>query len=126
MLLAIVIASLNSPLSNVTQCLIGAALALVIFFYPYAKGYMGAGDAKLLLMIGMFLGPVLALWSFLFICLVGGFVAVVFALIKGRLSNSVLGLVKPGEYRMDLPYAVAIFLGTSMAVFNFQRLLLDA
>jgi prepilin peptidase CpaA len=111
---------------NTTQSLLGALLAFLIFYYPYAKAYIGAGDVKLFALVGLFLGPSLGMWAFLFSCVSGGLIAIVFGLIKSRFGGVVTDLKSLDRYQMDVPYAVAIFVGSSMAIFNLQKILLDA
>ncbi len=126
MLIGLGISFLDGAPVNAIESLLGALLAFLIFYYPYAKAYIGAGDVKLFVLVGLFLGPSLAMWAFLFSCLTGGIIALVFGLIKGRLGDLVNGSKQLSAYQMDVPYAVAIFVGSSMAIFNFQKILLDA
>jgi hypothetical protein len=49
-----------------------------------------------------------------------------FGLIKGRLGDLINGSKQLSAYQMDIPYAVAIFVGSGMAIFNFQKIFLDA
>lgn len=126
MLVALWISVLDGSNVNLIHSLLGAGLALLIFYYPFSRAYLGAGDVKLFAMVGMFLGPGLGFWAFLFSCLVGGIIAIAYGLLKGRLGGIASRLNGQGACQMDLPYAIAIFIGTAMAIFNFQRILLDA
>ena len=114
----------NSNISNlnISASLLGGLLGLVIFYYPYAKGYLGAGDTKLFVLVGMFLGPSLAAWAFLFSCLAGGMIALPFVILRSfkRVSSK---LHQSRCYLMNFPYAIPIFIGTTMSVFHFQDLL---
>ena len=114
----------NSDVSNLSagDSLLGGLLGLVIFYYPYAKGYLGAGDTKLFVMVGMFLGPSLGCWAFLFTCLAGGIITLPLAIAKS-FKHVPSNLDQPRSYQMNFPYAVPIFIGTTMAVFHLQELL---
>ena len=125
-LIAIFMSMFDPTGIGLLSCLFGGILGLVIFYYPYIKGFVGAGDTKLFMLVGMYLGPVLALWAFVLTCLVGGFVGLLFwikweglKLIKFDDTNRTL-------FEMNLPYSVAILLGTIMAILNFQKILLNA
>ena len=124
MLLAFIFSASNHVGINVMDCLFGGLLGLIIFYYPYAKGYLGAADTKLTMMVGMFLGPRLSLWAFIFSCLSGGFIAMLAAISQCRLKKSFTNIYQYSEVEMNFPYAIAIFTGTSMAIFNCQRVLL--
>ena len=110
----------NSQL-GLTQSIYGGILGLMLLFYPFHKEYLGAGDVKLFAMAGVFIGPYLILWSFIFVVLCGGFFALIFLIISmflKRLTNPRKNItVKQG-----MPYAVPIFFGTFMAVINLQGL----
>lgn len=111
----------------------GLFVGLVALLPMYLLRAMGAGDVKLMGLVGVFLGPLHVLGATLSILLVGGVLALVFA-IHGNKLHSVLGSVreivlgamyKPSLRQLptlntsnltagNLPYAVAIGLGTSV------------
>ncbi|KQZ44882.1 prepilin peptidase [Duganella sp. Root1480D1] len=109
----------------------GMLLGLLLLLPMYALGAMGAGDVKLMAMLGAFLGPLDILGAGLASVLAGGVLALLVALFQGSLckvaSNvklmvlgSVLRGMSGGSARIDapsaatgqLPYAVAIATGT--------------
>jgi Flp pilus assembly protein protease CpaA len=98
-------------------------LGFLIFYYPYFKSYIGAGDTKLFVIVGMFLGPHLAIWAYLFSCLMGGLFATFVAIYQSQLKQSISNIYSNTHVNKNFPYAVAIFTGTGMAVFNCQKLL---
>jgi prepilin peptidase CpaA len=63
---------------------LGMALALLIYFPLYVLRGMGAGDVKLMAAIGALVGP--ANWFFIFVvsALLGGVLAVLLTLARGR------------------------------------------
>jgi prepilin peptidase CpaA len=97
----------------------------------YALGAMGAGDVKLMAMIGVFLGPKDAVGAMLATAVVGGVLALAVALygrhlgrvlanVRQLLMNGVLHAATPGGFAGEmaqttgkLPYAVAIATGTT-------------
>jgi len=113
------------------QALLGAAAGLALFMPLYVLRALGAGDVKLLAMVGAWLGPQLLLGATLLTLLFGGALSLVVMLVS-RSSRQVLGNVRvmltttlisahagrlatleaPSASRVRLPYAVAIALGT--------------
>jgi prepilin peptidase CpaA len=71
-------------LSGLLGLLVGAGL----FLLPYMLGGMGAGDVKLMAVVGAFLGPAGALWAVLFTGVAGGVLAVTWALLRGRFGRT--------------------------------------
>jgi prepilin peptidase CpaA len=65
--------------------LVGALLALVLTLPFLMLGVMGGGDAKLLMLIGGFMGPRHFLWAATLIAIIGGMVGVVDAGRRGAL-----------------------------------------
>src|SRR6266581_3282371 len=76
------------------QSLAGAALGLAIFLGLYAAGGMGAGDVKLFGAVGAFAGPQALVLVFVFTALLGGVAALVLALWRRRLGET---LIRTGE-----------------------------
>lgn len=114
----------------------GFAVGLALLMPPYLLRTMGAGDVKLMAMVGAFVGSEIIVGVTLTTLLVGGVLALVFASFKGTLSQ-VLGnlrymftftLVKAmsgGGAKVEgplvstgkLPYAIAIAVGTLLYLF---------
>jgi prepilin peptidase CpaA len=111
---------------SVTGFLAGIALLLI----PYLLGGIGAGDVKLLGMVGSLVGCKLVFASFLYMGLAGGLMAMFVLIRKNGLKTILLHLYlfliqKDKEsFRLlcrtspsyTLPYAVAIAFGTLFAI----------
>lgn len=116
-------------LSALGGMLVGGGLLLPM----YALKAMGAGDVKLMAMVGAFLSPWHALWAALIVLLTGGFLSLAFAIKNGVLQRtfSNLRLLFIGAFSSLLlrespnlsvdaetagrvPYGLAISLGTTI------------
>ena len=125
-----VLAPVSAPL-GLPMALAGFAVGLALLLPMYAIKAMGAGDVKLMAMVGAFLGPYPVAIALLFSLLAGGVMAVFVASWNGTLlrvtSNSYHLLLQSlmrgvaGDLpRIDapalpsgkLPYAIAIATGT--------------
>lgn len=114
----------------------GAALGMAMLLPIYALGAMGAGDVKLMAMVGAFLGPEQIFGAALLSLLSGGVLALAVSMWTGTLLKMlrntyalllhalVRGLVGAGP-RLDQPaaptgklaYAIAIMSGTGLNIF---------
>lgn len=123
--------------------LAGMAVGLLLLLPMYALGTLGAGDVKLLGMIGSFLGPGEVVGAALLTFLAGGVLSIAVALYMGELRQvmrNVIGmllqalfwnrntsLAPPQASTGQFPYAVAIAVGTglqlSLSINNNWRLL---
>jgi len=109
----------------------GLLVGLAVWMPMYLMRTLGAGDVKLMAMVGAFLGPVAVLSASLLTCLAGGVLALAFALHKGalpRLLGNVRDMLCGAAVEMvltarttvhapvasvgRLPYGVAIAAGT--------------
>lgn len=113
------------------QALLGLAAGLALFMPLYLLRAVGAGDVKLLAMVGVWLGPRLLFSTTLMILLAGGLLALI-VMLASRSSRQVLGNVRfmltttligaqtgklaaldaPAASGARLPYALAIAVGT--------------
>lgn len=129
-----------SPSSALLMAFGGLLLGLFILLPLYVLGVMGAGDVKLMAMVGAFLGVDETFQAVLLAFLVGGMAAIGFALFKGKLGRllrnaksaaygmlaSSMAGIKP-EARIDasqsvgkLPYGICISVGTMAYVLGRQ------
>lgn len=133
--LAALVLSLQSvePLVALALSGSGMVLGLLLFLPSYALGKMGAGDVKLLAMVGAFVGPEGVFWTMVWSLITGGAIALAWlavGLCLRHLSNAVLGTfaadrlrVGPGggaaaersPMQTKMPFALAIALGTLIA-----------
>jgi len=110
---------------GVVMSFAGAGIGLLIYGFLFMMGGMGAGDVKLCAAIGAWIGPGQLLISLVFIALVGGAMALTWALFGGFLKELFLhagdlafGSKERGEValsnplRRKMPYAPAIAVGT--------------
>ena len=109
---------------------LGLLVGFGLFLPLYLLRAMGAGDVKLMAMVGSFLGPLAALGAALTTLVVGGVLAIAVALWSGALSHTLTNVrivltqtmlkTLPGGVQLEappasaghLPYAVAIAAGT--------------
>jgi prepilin peptidase CpaA len=113
----------------------GLALGLALLIFPYLMGGMGAGDVKLMAVVGGILGARDAFVAFLFICVLGGIYALIVLLISrkdyGASISRYAAMLKTfaatghliaipaaeDEKKPKLCYGVAIASGTLFSVF---------
>jgi prepilin peptidase CpaA len=111
-------------------CLTGTLLLLI----PFLMGGMGAGDVKLMAVIGAMQGAVFMLTAFLYIAILGGLFALVLLVIRKStwvtLKQAAISLIlirrgirlSPGlsgsAGSIVYPYGVAITVGTSVAIWQ--------
>lgn len=112
----------------------GLALGMALLIIPFFLGGMGAGDVKLLGMVGAFLGPDMVWSVFLWTALIGGVAALIYLTISGRLLATLKRLLRPlvskflpwaslalsdvrekQQPALYLPYGLIISLGTLAA-----------
>jgi prepilin peptidase CpaA len=103
---------------SLASAYLGGVLAFSIFLFPYLLGWMGAGDVKLFGTAGLFLGLERVVTTALFIALAGGVLAVLY--LAMRVFNFLIYRNMQSKVKEDngLPYAVAIFIGTSWSLFG--------
>lgn len=114
----------------------GLAVGLMIMLPAYALRVMGAGDVKLMAMVGAFLGLESTLYAALFVFVCGGVLAVGHALMRRsflRLAVNVKDISQGALYALlggmrphaqvssaqsvgKMPYALSIALGTTLFV----------
>lgn len=109
----------------------GLGMGLVALLPLYLLRVMGAGDVKLMAMIGAFAGPAMMPMLALYVLVAGGVLAIAVSLLRGRLGavldnlklTLLLGMARSPEWQMPLqtaathsqhrlPYAIAIASGT--------------
>ena len=126
----------RTPWAGLGLALGGLAIGLALMLPAYVARVMGAGDVKLMAMVGAFLGVSATLHAALFVFILGGVAAVGFALRTRRLMQmfantrdaaQTLVLVSLAGFRPEaplaagksigkLPYGVCIAIGTIVSV----------
>jgi prepilin peptidase CpaA len=121
-------------ISGITASLLGALVGLAILLIPYLMGGMGAGDVKLLAVIGAIKGIGFVLMTSLYMAIVGGIIGLLillfrkgivyrfkqifnFFILKRQGVNISIGLDKEAM-ATTYPYGVAIALGSICAIYK--------
>lgn len=79
--------------NGLTDSLLGAIVGLSILLIPYLMGGMGAGDVKLLAVIGAINGVGFVLMTALYMALAGGIIGIFILLFYKGFSNRIKGLI---------------------------------
>jgi prepilin peptidase CpaA len=109
------------------QSILGLLTGLGILLIPFALGGMGAGDVKLLAVIGALKGPLFVFYTAIFMALAGGILALAVLVYQGKLWSLLkilargtwLFLISRGKVRVFefdqqisfIPYGLAITAG---------------
>ena len=132
--LALVIQIIPNGWSGLSSSLLGLIVGFLILLIPYMMKGMGAGDVKLMAVIGAIQGPLFIVTTAVYMAVIGGVVAlllILFRLIKTKqwLSlfhrNSLmtygmkLAVVRNHSSNQTLPYGVAI-VGGALCTMIFQ------
>jgi len=123
-------------LSGGLNSLSGCVFAFILMFFLHVFGAMGAGDVKLFAAIGSVIGAQLVLPTFVVVVLTGGVLALVSVVRSGafkstmqRVLQILVGLLPgwpmpkfsvPADYRLTIPYGVAITVGAIIATAIFH------
>ena len=129
---ALLLHTFQGGISGLTSSLLGVALGFALLLLPYFMGGMGAGDVKLLAVIGAFGGVSFVFTSFLYGAFIGGLISV-FLLFRRKTLGDTLKhyflflpiLKKPQNFSETMnnanqekfPYGIAIAIGTLLALF---------
>jgi prepilin peptidase CpaA len=83
----------------------GAGLALLIYLPLYALRALGGGDVKLMAAIGALVGPFVWWWIFVYTALIGGVIALVVIVTRGRFQRTFknLGMIVLSLVRLRRP-----------------------
>jgi prepilin peptidase CpaA len=112
------IALISAGPVGLSGAVLGALVGMGIFILPYIKGLLGAGDVKLIGVVGLFMGPALTISSILYASIIGGILALIYLASQGLLKKTFGNLLKFGTGGVRIPYAVAISLGALLAFLN--------
>lgn len=93
----------------------GFLLGFGLMLVPYVFGWLGAGDVKLFAVVGLFLGPDNTLNAAIYTAMCGGVLALLYIVITKATKIRDISFNIPAN-KTTLPYGVAIFGGTLMAL----------
>jgi len=116
-------------------CLKGFGIGILLLLLPFIMGGIGAGDVKLLAVIGAIKGSAFVFSTFLWMAIWGGVIAVIILISRKQLKETVsrlgkgvilagLGIVsfdnslRKEEFSVYYPYGVAIALGVLTSNFK--------
>jgi prepilin peptidase CpaA len=99
---ALLINFFQSGQTGLLSSLSGAVIGFVLLLVPYLLGGMGAGDVKLLMVIGSFGGAKLVIYSFLFGAIAGGIISAYILIYNAVRHKNIV----------SLPYGIPLSLGT--------------
>ena len=74
------------------QCLLGTLTGLLLFLPLYMMGAVGAGDAKLMAVVGAFLGTQAVAWIAVYTALIGGVMALITVIALGNGKQTAQGI----------------------------------
>ncbi len=110
--------------SSISDFLFGFLVGLLLLIIPYFMGGIGAGDVKLLALIGAIKGPTFVVYSALYMAIVGGVIAIIILLYQNKLLFTMNNIMltsftyKLGDQNSisitngsSFPYAIAIAAG---------------
>jgi prepilin peptidase CpaA len=130
--LGVLLAATHVSRVSVTGAILGFVIGLMLMLPGHFVGATGAGDVKLFAALGTLLGPSSVLIAFLYTALAGGILAVVVAIRRRSLAESVgrvATLVGTGGANVDkieaksvnnrFAYAPAIAVGTLVAALGW-------
>lgn len=133
-------------LDGLAFSLVGVLMGFLVFLVPYIAGGMGAGDVKLMMVIGALVGWKLTVLSALFTAIAGGLIALGYIIFTKSGKDARVGLfqivmvpilkflyrltgvrrfltwqskydkAKDGTTKKYIPYAIPIAIGTLLAV----------
>ncbi len=131
LVLAVALASWTHGWSGLPGSLAGAGLAFALMFPPFLLRWMGAGDAKAVMVLGALFGPAALLGCLWWMLIAGGLLALASAVARGALfdmgrrwSTSLMASLSTGRLvylapapgsaaASGIPFAVAIGLGAA-------------
>jgi prepilin peptidase CpaA len=108
--------TLSAGLHGTLTSVAGTVLGVGVFLGLFIAGGLGAGDVKLFGAVGALVGPGALVFVFVFTGLLGGVAAILLAVYRGRLRetlDSTSRLLRgsplpPGRVSLRLPYGVII------------------
>lgn len=125
--LMLLISLLSFKFILILNCLIGFLVGIALLIIPYAIGWMGAGDVKLLGAVGAIVGFKYVILIFVYSTLWGLVCGLLWIILKpGHLKFLITtAQVLPAvDKQQKFPYGIVIFLGTISYIIAGAKLLL--
>jgi prepilin peptidase CpaA len=136
-LLGVVLSTVTSGVHGLVSGVLGLLLGVAFLIVFYAFGGMGAGDVKLMGVVGSFLGPAGVFWAFVFTAIAGAIYSLALVLfhpaartIRLAVVGTIMHYLHTRQLRYDKPinserrptlcYGVAIAIGTVASVLWMQ------
>lgn len=105
----------------------GLFVGILIFILPYYLGWLGAGDAKLVGLIGAFTGWEFAMYDALIIAVTGGLISSLLLIKDKKIGPFLKSLflfmftrsfvyLREEDTKYSFPYAIAILMGTCITL----------
>ena len=107
-------------LHDALQCILGLIVGILLLIIPYLMGGMGAGDVKLLGVIGALVGYKDILWIFFYTALCGLVFGVLWIIARPDHLKFLITtgkILPPVDKKQKLPYGVAILFGVIVYLF---------
>lgn len=140
MALSIVYHSITNGFSGLLFSFAGLGIGIALLIVPYLMGGIGAGDAKLMGVVGSFLGPKGVFLAFLITAIIGGVYAVLllarYGLVRVTVQRYLFIIrsfifMRKAEYvapsedekKPRLRYGIAVAVGTLLSLFIRNALL---
>ncbi|RPF53960.1 A24 family peptidase [Aquisalibacillus elongatus] len=129
---ALILALLLQPIfmgfDGIISSILGLLLGFGILLIPYLMGGMGAGDVKLLAVIGAIKGPAFVLTTVVYMAVIGGVIGLAFLVFRKDFFKGLYYALSNMRYGMQLvfsksamkrtfPYGVAIVGGACLSFF---------
>lgn len=112
LMLGLAFGGVTGGLNGLGFAFLGAVVAFALTFPQWAMRWMGGGDAKLMMVVGTFLGPIGVVSALVYATCVHGLVALGMLLLRGigqRIGRDLLQDPRA-------PMAVAITIGSALAI----------
>jgi len=129
LLFALIYNAYNGGWAGLVQSVLGLIVGILILIFPFAKGGMGAGDVKLLGVIGALKGVTFVLYSAIGMGLAGGLIALGIWSYKFGVVDTIVSILRAiwvmirsgftlfpfrlHDEKIMLPYGLAIALGSA-------------
>lgn len=105
----------------IADAVLGLIVGFIIFSFPYYKSWIGAGDVKLMGVLGIYFGPNLTLIAAIYSMLAGGILALIYTLKNAYIKESLGNLAKFKIGNLQMPYATAISIGSCFAILISEK-----